>query len=71
MILLFSYAISVYYVSKHRDEPVKVGVTFVPNYAKYFDLDPQETFDAMINDLGFERVRLVSYWSDIEKKKGV
>ena len=65
-----TYASSAYYVFKHRNEPVKMGVTFVPNYAKYFDLDPQETYDAIINDLGFERVRLVSYWSDIEREKG-
>ncbi len=66
----FTYSGSVYYNYKHRDEPLKIGATFIPNYAKFFDLDPEETMDAMINDLGVERIRLVSYWKDIEKIEG-
>ncbi len=70
LITLFTYLGSVYYTVKHRNEELKIGATFIPNYARYFGLDPQETMDALINDIGFERFRLVSYWKDIEKTKG-
>ena len=67
---LTMYGLSRWYVSTQRDVPLTFGATFVPNYAKYFELDPQEVFDAMINDLGLERLRLVSYWKDIERVEG-
>ena len=67
---LLSYLASVYYVTKHRNQPVKIGTTFVPNYAKYFGLDPEQTYDAIVDDLDIKRLRLVSYWSNIEKKQG-
>ena len=64
------YGIARWYIAKHANEPMKVGVTFIPRYARYYDLDPQETMQAMIDDLGMRRFRLVSYWDDIEKTKG-
>lgn len=55
-----------WYRNKHADEPLVLGATFIPNYAEYFGLDPQETMQAMIDDLGFTRFRLVTYWKDVE-----
>ncbi len=66
-----AYGIAQWYILRHRNEPFTYGATFVPNYAKYFDLDPKETFQAMISDLGLKRFRLVSYWKDIEPEPGV
>lgn len=63
-------ALSSWYINKHKDEPLKIGTTFIPSYAKSFGLDPEDTLDALINDMGFERFRFVSYWRDIEKKQG-
>jgi hypothetical protein len=57
-----AFGISQYYVLKHRNQPLVFGATFVPNYARYFELDPKETLQAMIDDLGIRRFRLVSYW---------
>lgn len=65
------YGIAQWYINKHKDTPLVVGASFVPSYARYFDLDPEETLTAMIDDLGLKRLRLVSYWSDIEKERGV
>ena len=64
------YGIARWYIAKHADEPMQVGVTFVAPYARSFDLDPQETMQAMIDELGMRRFRLVSYWDEIEKNKG-
>lgn len=65
-----AYAISYWYLAKHRSEPMQLGVTFIPNYARFYGLDPQDTMKAAIDDLGIKRFRLVSYWKDIEKTPG-
>ena len=64
--ILGMYSIAEWYTFRHKNEPLVIGATFVPNYAKYFELDPQETMQAMIDELGVKRLRLVSYWKDIE-----
>lgn len=64
------YGIAQWYISNNKDKPLIMGATFVPDYARYFKLDPKETFSAMIHDLGVKQVRLVSYWDTIEPKQG-
>ncbi|OGL29422.1 hypothetical protein A3D14_01510 [Candidatus Saccharibacteria bacterium RIFCSPHIGHO2_02_FULL_47_12] len=64
------YSIAQWYIWSNRDKPLHVGATFVPNYARYLGVDPKETFTAILDDLGLKRVRLVSYWNDIEKSPG-
>jgi hypothetical protein len=66
-----NYAVSYWYMQRHADEPLKIGTTFVPRYARYYGLDPQATMKAMIDEVGFKRFRLVSYWDDIEKTQGI
>lgn len=58
-----------WYGWRHRNEPTVVGATFISSYANYFGLEPQETLDAMINDLGVKHLRLVSYWDHAEHIK--
>jgi hypothetical protein len=72
VVLIFAqaYAIAFWYQKKHNSEPLTFGVTFIPNYARYYDLDAEETMLALRDDLGFKRFRLVSYWKDIEKVPG-
>lgn len=70
-LVAFTYAGSLYYQIKHRNEPLQIGATFIPDYARSFGLDPKETMDAMISDLGLKRLRLVSYWDDVEKTQGI
>ncbi len=64
------YAISQWYMFRHRQEPIEMGATFIPKYARYYDLDPKETLSAMLDDLKFDNLRLVSYWSDGEPTQG-
>jgi len=64
------YGIARWYIAKHSHEPLKYGATFIPRYARYYDLDPQATMQAMISDLNLRHFRLVSYWDDIEKTPG-
>ncbi len=65
------YGLAQWYINKNKNTPLTVGATFIPNYARYYELDPKETLEAIIDDLGVERVRLVSYWADIERERGV
>jgi hypothetical protein len=73
IILLTSsmYGIARWYIASQAHKEFKFGATFIPSYAAYFDLDPQETMQAMIDDLGIHHFRLVSYWDDIEKTPGI
>lgn len=71
LLMAGSYAISYWYASRHSDEPLKYGTTFVPRYARFYGLDPKQTMQALIDEVGFKRFRLVSYWDDIESTQGI
>lgn len=64
------YGIALWYQHKQAGKPYELGVTFIPAYASYLGVDPHETLDAIINDLGVRKFRLVSYWNEIEQKQG-
>jgi hypothetical protein len=73
ILILFTsvnYAVAQWYIAKHKGEQMSYGVTFVPDYARYYDLDPQRVLGAILNDLHVKQVRLVSYWDDIEPTPG-
>lgn len=62
------YGIARWYIAKHADEPLTIGATYIPAYARYFELDERETLQAMIDELGIRRFRLVTYWNEGEPK---
>ncbi len=64
------YSIAQWYIYRHNDQPLQVGTTFIPDYARRLGVDPMETMDAIIYDLGVRNLRLVSYWDDIEAQQG-
>lgn len=64
------YGIGQWYIKKHQNEPLVFGTTFIASYAEYLDLSPKETLNAMLNELGVKRIRLVSYWNEIEPHVG-
>ncbi len=64
------YGIARWYIAQNANKPLKLGVTFIPNYAQGFGLDPKQTMQAMITDLGVKNIRLVSYWETIEPSPG-
>jgi hypothetical protein len=65
------YGIAQWYIFMHRNTPIQLGVTFIPRYASYLGVEPQQTLKAILQDLKPTHVRLVSYWDDIEKTPGV
>ncbi|MBI4592241.1 endo-1,4-beta-xylanase [Candidatus Uhrbacteria bacterium] len=46
------------------------GVTFSSVYALQLGLDPIQTYQALVGDLGVRQVRLPLYWSEIEQEEG-
>ncbi len=64
------YGIAQWYIHKHQIEPLRLGATFIPSYARYFDLDPESTLQAFFVDLGVKDIRLISYWEDSEPIEG-
>lgn len=70
-----AYGVAEWYINKHKNEPLVLGASFIPDYAQSFGLDPMQTLTAMIQPasqggLGLKQIRLVSYWSDIESTPG-
>ncbi len=68
--LLSLYGVSRWYVTSNADKPLQLGVTFVPDYARSLGVDANQTMDALINDVGVKRFRLVSYWNKHEYQRG-
>ncbi len=64
------YAVARWYIWSERNIPLTMGVTFIPDYASYLGLNPQQTMSALINNMHVKQFRLVSYWSDGEPSKG-
>ena len=64
------YGVARWYIHTQRAKPLTLGVTFIPDYARYLGLSPPATMDAIIQDLHVRNFRLVSYWSDIEPVEG-
>lgn len=64
------YTIGQWYIRSVDDKPQVIGASFIPDYAAYLGVDPQQTLDAMLNDLQIRHLRLVSYWDRIEPVEG-
>lgn len=64
------YGVAEWYIHKHDGEPLKLGASFIPDYAESYGLNPKQTLTAILSDLKIKNLRLVSYWSDIEPTPG-
>ena len=47
------------------------GVTFAPSHAQFLGLNPKEVFEAILDDMGAEHLRLMVPWNLGEKVQGV
>ena len=63
------YGIAQWYIQSEQTKPYTLGASFIPDYASYLGLDPQQTLDALLG-IGVKHLRLVSYWSDYEPVQG-
>lgn len=52
-------------------DPAKFGVSFSLKQCRDFGIEQQKTLSWLINEMGFRRFRLMSYWDEHEKEQGV
>jgi hypothetical protein len=65
-----SYVVARWYIASNDDKPLILGSSFIPAYAESLGLEPQETMQALIDDVGVRHFRLVSYWNQLEPTEG-
>lgn len=65
-----SYVIALMYQHSGSGKPYELGVSFSAPYARALGLEPREAYQAILDDLGIKQLRLMSYWSEIEKTEG-
>lgn len=63
------YGIAQWYIHSESSQPLQLGVSFIPDYAEFLGVNPQQTMDALLN-IGVKQFRLVSYWNDMEPTPG-
>ena len=51
-------------------DPNRFGVSFSIKQCRGFSIDPKLTLKWLINEAGFRRFRLMSYWNEHEKEQG-
>lgn len=64
------YGIARWYIAVESSKPMIIGATFIPDYARNFGLEPKQTLQAMLQELGIKHLRLVGYWDKIEATPG-
>ena len=69
-ILLTLFIFSKKYTSNHKTEKLTYGITFSAKQAQNFGLESDKVLESLLDDIGFRRFRLMSYWDDIEKIRG-
>ncbi len=52
-------------------DPEKFGVSFSIKQCRDFKIDQKETLQFLLEEVGFRRFRLMSYWNEHEKQQGV
>ena len=67
--LTFAFFLVTWYGVSERGS-TSYGVTFSTVMARELSIDPRETYDAIVDDLGVRLIRLPVYWSDIEREDG-
>lgn len=69
VVLGIMYGIARWYIYTESSIPLKLGVSFSPDYAESLGLNPQTTMKALLG-IGVRQFRINSYWNDIEPSPG-
>lgn len=70
-VLVIAPIIFFIYAQPHEQKNINYGINFSNKFATEMGLDWRSAFLAMLDDLHVKNVRLVAYWDDIEKTKGI
>ena len=71
ILIFLLLAIGFFFIGRPpKAENIIWGVNFSQKHAQGLGLDWQETYSALIDDLGATNIKLATYWDLIEKEKG-
>ncbi|MCE7936969.1 hypothetical protein DYH10_04265 [Candidatus Saccharibacteria bacterium CPR2] len=68
-LFLFAIVLIVSFLIRHAGEPTQLGVSFSKNYAEELGINWQTAYEGVLRDLGFRKLRLMSYWDEHEKER--
>lgn len=70
-LLLIAVVVLLLYALSHKEIPsnIQYGMSFNTFYAEELGLEPNEVYDAMLDDLGVKHLRLAAHWPMIEPGK--
>ncbi|MFH0930255.1 MAG: hypothetical protein V1814_03325 [Candidatus Moraniibacteriota bacterium] len=54
-----------------KNEKMNFGISYSPVFAKSLGLDWQKAYTDILDGLEIKKIRLASYWSEVEKEKGI
>src|SRR3989338_11152811 len=63
------YLLSLFYSPFYNNE-MSLGVSFVPDYARYLKLDANQSFAKILNEYNFRYLRLSAHWDKVEPQAG-
>lgn len=63
------YGVARWYQNKQQNKPVALGVSYSFRIAREYGYDPKVAYQALLEDMGVRRFRLMSYWDEIEKSE--
>ncbi len=58
-------------IQKPVPESITYGMSFNNLYARELGLDPDEVYDAILDELGVRHLRLAAHWPMVEPEKGI
>jgi hypothetical protein len=64
MMIIFNWPVA------GKNEKMSFGISYSPVFAKSLGLDWQKAYTDILDGLEVKKVRLASYWSEVEKEKG-
>ncbi|HEY0964197.1 MAG TPA: beta-galactosidase [Candidatus Paceibacterota bacterium] len=70
-VLVIVFALALFVLAK-KEKPTAItyGMSFNTMYAEELGLDPNETYDAILDDLGVRHLRLAAHWPMVEPTSG-
>lgn len=70
VVLFLLLVVGIFLLSiKEKPERIQYGMSFNTFYAQELGLDPEETYDAFIDELGVRHLRLAAHWPMVEPKQ--
>jgi hypothetical protein len=71
LILIILILIEFNWPVRGKNEKMAFGISYSPVFAKSLGLDWQQSYLDILDGLNVKKVRLASYWTEVEKTKGV